>query len=155
MNYQIDSKVTLNNGIEMPYFGLGLYLTGRGKKTVDAVKWAYETGYRLFDTAQFYHNEKELGDAIKEIGIKREEVFLTSKLWTSNFDYSKTIQTFNETFNKIDAEYLDLFLIYHLSQSVNIGVHLCRKVLITQSLHQLSKTSHLLFCAVCDIIRGK
>lgn len=118
---QIDSKIKLNNGVEMPYFGLGLFRTGPGRKTIDAVKWAYESGYRLFDTAQFYHNEAELGDAIEEIGMNREEIFLTTKLWTSNFEYDKVLKTFNESFKNINSEYIDLFLLHYPVSGERLG----------------------------------
>ncbi|MHA2100510.1 MAG: aldo/keto reductase [Candidatus Kariarchaeaceae archaeon] len=113
MTLQIDTRVKLNNGIEMPYFGLGLYLAGKGQDTINAVKWGYETGYRLFDTAQFYHNEAELGQAINELGIDQSEVFVTTKLWTSNFDYDKALETVNVSYKKLDLEYIDLFLLHY------------------------------------------
>ena len=74
-------NVKLNNGVEMPILGLGIYKITDKNELYNAVKWAVESGYRKFDTAQFYDNEKELGEAIKNSPLKREEVFITTKIW--------------------------------------------------------------------------
>ena len=79
-------NVKFNNGIEMPILGLGLYKITDKKEVENAVKWAIEAGYRKFDTAQFYDNEKELGEAIRKTGIKREELLIAShiKPWSKS-----------------------------------------------------------------------
>ena len=106
----IDTKVKLNNGVEMPIFGLGLYQTPQGDTTINAVNWAYQAGYRMFDTAQVYNNEKELGTAIKRLQIKRDEVFITTKLWNTN--HSRIQSSFAQSLKLLDTEYVDLFLMH-------------------------------------------
>ncbi|MGE0726078.1 MAG: aldo/keto reductase, partial [Alphaproteobacteria bacterium] len=85
---EIGSRLTLADGVEIPRFGLGLYQTGGGKRCEDAVRWALEAGYRHFDTAALYRNETELGNALRRaIGdglVKREDVFVTTKLWNDD-----------------------------------------------------------------------
>ncbi|ELV05520.1 aldo/keto reductase, partial [Brachyspira hampsonii] len=87
-------NVKFNNGIEMPIFGLGLYKITDKKELENALRWAIEAGYRKFDTAQFYNNEKELGEAIRKIGIKREEIFITTKIWNTKQGYNSTRKSF-------------------------------------------------------------
>ena len=103
--------VTLNNGVKMPMLGFGtLYLNGaEGAKCVaDAIS----VGYRLLDTAMIYGNEQAVGEGIKQSGIKREELFVTSKLWVDDAGYEKTKKAFEVTLNKLGLEYLDLYLIH-------------------------------------------
>jgi 2,5-diketo-D-gluconate reductase A len=83
----IHTKVKLNNGVEIPLFGLGTYQASRAG-TEDAVLYALEIGYRLIDTAQMYGNEREVGNAVRRSGIPREEIFVTTKLNNSNHVWS-------------------------------------------------------------------
>lgn len=80
---------TLNNGVKMPAIGFGVFQIPK-EETVQAVLDAIEVGYRKFDTAQSYQNEEELGQALRESGLPREEFFLTTKVWLSNYGYEKT-----------------------------------------------------------------
>ena len=107
--------VTLNNGIRMPMVGFGVFEIP-AQQTERCVFDALETGYRLIDTAQAYYNEKEVGDgiqrAIKEIGINRNDIFLTTKIWVTAFGYEKTKASVEESLRKLQTDYLDLVLIH-------------------------------------------
>ena len=105
-------NVKLNNGVEMPILGLGIYKITDKNELYNAVKWAVESGYRKFDTAQFYDNEKELGEAIKNSPLKREEVFITTKIWNTNQGYKKSTESFEESLKKLNMDYVDLLLIH-------------------------------------------
>ncbi len=112
MTLTIDSTVTLNNGVEMPMFGLGVYQIPDGKPVRQAVQWALEAGYRLIDTAKLYGNERGVGAGIRESGVPREEVFVTTKLWNSDHGCDKTMRAFDESLRKLDVGYIDLYLIH-------------------------------------------
>jgi diketogulonate reductase-like aldo/keto reductase len=102
----------LHNGIKMPYFGLGVYLSEDGQEVINAVKWAIEAGYRHIDTAAIYDNEKGVGEGIKQSGINREDIFVVSKVWNADQGYEKTLKAFNDSLERLDLEYLDLYLIH-------------------------------------------
>jgi diketogulonate reductase-like aldo/keto reductase len=108
----IDSKVILNNGIEMPVFGLGTYLSGSSRKTKDVVMFALKLGYRHIDTARFYGNERDVGEAMKKSGIPREEIFVTTKLWNSDHGFNRALKAFEESLEDLDLDYVDLYLIH-------------------------------------------
>lgn len=109
---RIDTKVKLNNGTEMPIFGLGTYQAEGGKEARRAVFYALEIGYRHIDTAAMYDNEEDVGEAIKESGIPREEIFVTTKLWNSDHGYDKALAAFEESRTKLGLDYVDLYLIH-------------------------------------------
>lgn len=94
-------NLKLNNSIEMPILGLGVYKITDKKELENAVRFAIEAGYRKFDTAQFYNNEKELGEAIRKTGIKREEVFITTKIWNTKQGYNSTRKSFEESLENL------------------------------------------------------
>lgn len=102
---------TLNNGVEMPLFGLGVY-DMYGKDAEQAVSWALEMGYRLIDTAAMYNNEKEIGNAIRASGIPREEIFLTTKVHNDDQGFGKTLKAFDASLKKLDCDYIDLYLVH-------------------------------------------
>jgi 2,5-diketo-D-gluconate reductase A len=103
--------VTLNNGIPMPMLGFGTN-TLNGPIGVQSVSDAISVGYRLIDTAHIYGNEESVGEGIQQSGIKREELFVTSKLWVDDAGYESTKKAFETTLNKLSLEYLDLYLIH-------------------------------------------
>lgn len=103
--------VTLSNGIEMPMLGFGTN-TLRGAIGVQSVSDAISVGYRLIDTAHIYGNEESVGEGIKQSGINREELFVTSKLWVDDAGYESTKKAFQTSLDKLDMEYLDLYLIH-------------------------------------------
>lgn len=108
----IDTKVKLNNGVEMPIFGLGTWRTREGKEAQEAVLHALEVGYRLIDTASMYGNEEDVGEALRRSGLPREEVFITTKLWNSDHGYERAIAACEESLRKLGLGYVDLYLIH-------------------------------------------
>lgn len=104
--------VALNNGIEMPLLGLGIYTPGQKNEVRSAVNWAIDAGYRLLDTASIYQNEEEVGHGIKDSGIAREELFITSKVWNDEQGFDTTLQAYERSLNKLQTDYLDLYLIH-------------------------------------------
>ncbi|MFD2655018.1 aldo/keto reductase [Gracilibacillus thailandensis] len=108
----LQATTTLHNGVKMPWFGLGVFLVEEGEEVYNSVKWALEHGYKSIDTAAVYGNEEGVGKAIKDSGIPREELFITSKLWNGDQGYEETLQAFETSLNKLGLEYLDLYLIH-------------------------------------------
>ena len=106
-------NVKLNNGLEMPILGFGVYQIQDYDECKRAVLDALEVGYRLIDTAPVYYNEKAVGDAIKESGINRKELFITTKLWVTDSGYEKAKKGFENSMEKLRLDYLDLYLIHH------------------------------------------
>lgn len=104
------ATVTLNNGVVMPTLGLGVWQMDEGEETGQAVTWALEAGYRLIDTAKLYANERSVGRAVRASGVKREEVFVTTKLWPT--DFADAEAAFERSFKKLDLGYIDLYLIH-------------------------------------------
>ena len=109
---KLDSRIRLYDGNQMPLFGLGVWAAEPGRETYDAVVHALKTGYRHIDTAQMYGNEKDVGDALKDSGVPREEVFLTSKVWESDHGYDATLKAFDACLRKMSLDYIDLYLIH-------------------------------------------
>ena len=103
--------VTLNNGIKMPKLGYGVYQTAPND-TERAVSDALEIGYRLIDTAAAYDNEQGVGAAIRQSGIPREDLFVTTKLWVQDHGYDNTLRAFDTSMKKLGLDYLDLYLIH-------------------------------------------
>ena len=114
MNSQLDigSRVALSDGNSMPLLGLGVWDAKSGKETYDAVIHALGKGYRHIDTAEMYGNEKDVGSAIIDSGIKREEIFITTKLWDSGLGYDHALNAFDVSLKKLNLEYIDLYLIH-------------------------------------------
>lgn len=112
MTLTIDSTVTLNNGVEMPRLGLGVFRTDVGSETENAVRWALEAGYRAIDTAAAYGNEAEVGRVVRSGPVPREEIFVTSKIATGDLSYDKTKAAFDESMTRLGLDYVDLMLIH-------------------------------------------
>ncbi|WKX78026.1 aldo/keto reductase [Zobellia laminariae] len=108
----LQGSFRLNNGVEMPYFGLGTYLADNDQEVIDAVKNSLNAGYRHIDTAAAYKNEEGVGMGIRESNIAREEVFLVSKLWNADQGYESTLKAFEESLERLGVDYLDLYLIH-------------------------------------------
>lgn len=106
------NSYTLSNNVSIPELGFGTWQTPNGDVAVSAVKKALEVGYRHIDTAQGYKNEDSVGQAIKESGIPKEEIFLTTKLWNENHSYDLVLSSFEESLKKLQTDYIDLFLIH-------------------------------------------
>ncbi|MDD6796249.1 MAG: aldo/keto reductase [Clostridiaceae bacterium] len=102
----------LANGLKMPSIGFGTYKAGTNEETEKIVKYAIKSGYRQIDTAFFYGNEVGVGKGIKESGVKREDIFLVTKLWNDDHGYENTIKAFNRSLKNLQVDYLDLYLIH-------------------------------------------
>eukprot|EP00929_Paragymnodinium_shiwhaense_P051722 TRINITY_DN25988_c0_g4_i1.p1 TRINITY_DN25988_c0_g4~~TRINITY_DN25988_c0_g4_i1.p1 ORF type:complete len:315 (+),score=67.42 TRINITY_DN25988_c0_g4_i1:88-1032(+) len=105
-------SITLNDGSKMPALGLGVYVASPGEETYNSVKWALEVGYRMIDTAQMYRNEQSVGDAIRDSGIPRRELWIQSKLDNGNHGYDKTIKAVLTSLAVMGLDYLDCYLIH-------------------------------------------
>lgn len=105
-------KVKLNNGVEMPILGFGVFQVTDLAECERSVLDAIDSGYRLIDTAQSYGNEEAVGEAIRKSGVPREELFITTKLWIQSNGYDGTRKAFDVSLKKLQLEYLDLYLIH-------------------------------------------
>ncbi|MGO9482479.1 MAG: aldo/keto reductase [Candidatus Kryptoniota bacterium] len=105
-------KVVLNNGVEMPILGFGVYQVTDAQECERSVYEALLAGYRLIDTAAAYMNEEAVGNAIKKSGVAREELFVTTKLWIQDAGYERTKKAFEKSLKRLQLNYLDLYLIH-------------------------------------------
>jgi diketogulonate reductase-like aldo/keto reductase len=103
---------TLNNGVAVPVLGLGTYRAKPGRETRDAVRWALQDGYRHIDTARVYRNEADVGAALRVSGLRRDELFVTTKLWNADQGYDETRRAFARSLRDLDVEYIDLYLMH-------------------------------------------
>ena len=108
----LSSKVKLNNGVEIPYLGLGVFKAQDGEEAYNAVRWAIELGYKHIDTAAAYKNEVSVGKAIKDSGIARSDIFVTTKLWNGDMRENNQLNAFEESLKKLGLDYIDLYLIH-------------------------------------------
>ncbi|AIM24947.1 aldo/keto reductase [Melissococcus plutonius] len=108
----IEKFKQLANGVSMPRLGLGVWRVNDGKEATMAVKWALTDGYRLIDTAAIYGNEQGVGQGIKQSGMQREEIFVTTKLWNEDQGYESTFKAFEQSLEKLGLDYIDLYLIH-------------------------------------------
>lgn len=104
--------ITLNDGNKIPQFGLGVYQVPEGEATINSVKTALEMGVRHIDTAHAYQNERSVGKAVKESGIPRDEIWITTKLWPSEYGEGKTSAAIDKMLKRLDTEYIDLLLLH-------------------------------------------
>lgn len=109
---RVQDTASLNNGVKMPWFGLGVFKAEEGQEVQNAVKWALEAGYRSIDTAAFYQNESGVGQAIRDSEVARQDVFVTTKLWNSDQGYDSAFQAFETSMRKLNLDYVDLYLIH-------------------------------------------
>lgn len=112
MPKNLQDTTTLHNGVKMPWFGLGVFKVKEGSEVVEAVKAAIKNGYISIDTAAIYQNEEGVGQGIKESGVPRDSLFVTSKVWNSDQGYESTLNAFETSLQKLGMDYLDLYLIH-------------------------------------------
>jgi diketogulonate reductase-like aldo/keto reductase len=105
-------SIRLNNGVELPQVGLGVYQAARGEETRRAVREALALGYRHVDTARAYGNERNVGEALRESGLPRDEVFVTTKLWNDDQGYDAALAAFDDSLRRLGLEVLDLYLVH-------------------------------------------
>jgi diketogulonate reductase-like aldo/keto reductase len=103
--------VTLNNGVQMPALGLGVFQS-KPEETVDAVVTALNGGYRLIDTAAAYMNEREVGEGIRRAEVDRADVFVETKIWITDYGFDSALRAFDVSLNKLGVDYLDLWLLH-------------------------------------------
>ena len=111
MRSPVSTTITLNNGVEMPILGLGVYQSPP-EETVAAVEAAIANGYRLIDTAAAYSNEREVGEGIRRSGVDRGEIFVTTKLWISDYGYEQALVGLDGCLRRLGMDYVDLFLLH-------------------------------------------
>lgn len=109
---KIMQQITLNNGVEMPILGFGVFQVKDLAECERSVVDAIQSGYRLIDTAESYENEEAVGNAIKNSGVKREDLFITTKLWIQSNGYEGAKKSFEKSMKKLQLDYLDLYLIH-------------------------------------------
>ncbi|MCL6632564.1 MAG: aldo/keto reductase [Alicyclobacillus herbarius] len=108
----LSDSTVLHNGVQMPWLGLGVWQVQNGDEVKNSVKAALAHGYRHIDTAAAYGNETGVGEAIRESGVPREEVFVTTKVWNADQGYDSTLRAFEESRKRLGFEYVDLYLIH-------------------------------------------
>lgn len=108
----IKDTTKLANGVEMPWLGLGTWKASEGGEVEQAIQWALELGYRSIDTASAYNNERGVGSAIRDSGIPRNEIFVTTKLWNDDQGYDQALRAFDESLRRLGLDYVDLYLIH-------------------------------------------
>ena len=108
----ISGTTTLSNGVVMPVLGLGVYQAKEGREVITSVQHALEAGYRHFDTASFYQNERGVGEGISTSGVPREEVFVTTKVWNDDQGFEQTLAAYDKSLEELGMDYTDLYLIH-------------------------------------------
>ena len=108
----LQGTVSLHNGVEMPYFGLGVFKVNDGDEVYEACSFALNNGYRHIDTAALYGNEIGVGKAVRESELGRSDVFVTSKVWNTDQGYETTLKAFDKSMERLDIDYLDLYLVH-------------------------------------------
>ena len=106
------SLIKLNDGNMIPQYGIGVFMIPDGEQTVNAVKTALQLGVRHIDTAHAYQNERSVGKAVKDSGINRHDIWITSKLWVSDYGKDITTKAINKMLNRLDTDYIDLLLLH-------------------------------------------
>jgi diketogulonate reductase-like aldo/keto reductase len=123
----MQSHIRLNNGVEIPQFGLGVYQSAPGRTTQRVVRYALNIGYRHIDTAYIYGNESDVGKAVHESGIQRDEVFITTKLWnTREVGYDSALQSCEDSLQRLGLTYVDLYLIHWPVQGISNSTDIWR-----------------------------
>ena len=112
MTLTIKSRINLNDGVSMPLFGIGVWRMEPGRETREAVTLALELGYIHIDTASMYKNEEDVGASVQESNLPRENLFITSKVHTSEVGYDSTLEAFERSLQKLKLSYIDLYLIH-------------------------------------------
>lgn len=112
MMRSLQDTTTLHNGVKMPWFGLGVYKVQEGEEALQSVKAAIKAGYRSIDTAALYQNEESVGRAIKESGVPREELFITTKVWNTDQRNDSVLEAFETSLQKLGLDYVDLYLVH-------------------------------------------
>lgn len=135
----IDSKITLGNGTNIPVIGFGVFRITDGEEVEKSVQNALTAGYRLIDAALIYKNEKGVGTAIKNSGIPREEIFVTTKLWNTDQGYESTLKAINVSLENLGLSYVDLYLIHWPTASDNLDESLDKREETWKAMEEIYK----------------
>jgi len=115
----ITDTITLNDGTAFPRFGLGTYKMDDGRTVEDASRWALEYGYRHIDTASFYGNEAGVGQALRDCGIQRNQMFITTKVWNADHGFDSTLRACEASLRALGLDYIDMYLMHWPGQNVD------------------------------------
>ncbi len=151
----IHGSFQLLNGIEMPYLGLGVFNLEEGTETIQAIHWAFEAGYRHIDTATLYYNEASVGNAVKTSGLRREDIFITTKVWNADQGYQGTLDAFRTSLDKLQMDYIDLYLIHWPVQEKFLETWEALEYLYEQKLTRAIGVSNFLPHHIEDILQQK
>jgi len=132
MEMNLNSTKTLNNSVNIPVLGLGVFRSPAGKVTKNAVLYALEAGYRHIDTAKIYDNEHSVGEAIREGGLPRSDVFVTTKLWNTDHGYDATMRAFAESREKLGLDYVDLYLVHWPVEGIRLETWRAMETLLAE-----------------------
>jgi diketogulonate reductase-like aldo/keto reductase len=116
----INTSIMLNNGVEIPLVGLGVFRSPAGRTTRKAIEYAFKTGYRHIDTAHIYGNEADVGKAVASSGIPRQEIFVTTKLWNAHQGYDSTLKACEQSLRKMKLDFVDLYLMHWPVQDLRL-----------------------------------
>ena len=132
MRLDITSTVALSDGVAMPRIGLGVFKSEPGAETEHAVRWALEAGYRHIDTAALYANEASVGAGIRESGVDRKDVFVTTKVWNTDQGYDNTMRAFDRSLGEMGFGYVDLYLVHWPVPSLGLAADTWRALEVLQ-----------------------
>jgi diketogulonate reductase-like aldo/keto reductase len=110
--HSLNDTVEIGDGVRMPRLGVGTYKAAEGYEAYDEVSWALELGYRGIDTAALYGNEEDVGRAVRDPGIPRDELFVATKVWNDDQGYEQTLKSFSESLGRLAMDHVDLYLIH-------------------------------------------
>ena len=135
-----DSKITLNNGIQIPVIGFGVFRIADGDEVERSVLCALKAGYRHIDAALIYKNEKGVGKAIQESGITREELFITTKLWNSDQGYENALKAIDVSLQNLGLSYIDLYLIHWPTASEDLNESMDKREETWKAMEEIYKS---------------
>ncbi len=147
MTSDINTVEILKDGVKMPRFGLGVFRAQPGDEVYNAIRWALDMGYRLIDTAAMYENEADVGRAVRDSGIPREQVFITTKLWIDDFDDAAA--ALEASLSRLDMEYVDLYLMHWP------GTDEARRLRAWEAMLNQSARGRIRACGVSNFMRDQ
>lgn len=137
-------QITLNNGVQIPQLGLGVWQTKNGDEVVSAIHAAIDSGYRMIDTAALYANEEGVGKAIRTASVPREELFVTTKLWNNDHGHDAALKAFDESLKRLGLDYIDMYLIHWPVPELDIYVE------TWQALEEIYASGRVKAIGVCN-----
>ena len=141
-NFNLNSKIILNNGTKMPVIGFGVFRIPEGEEVENVVKEALRAGYRMIDTAMIYKNETGVGKAIRESGLPREEIFVTTKLWNEDQGYDNALKAIDASLARLGMDYVDLYLIHWPTASGDLKISLNKREETWKAMEEIYKSGN-------------